>query len=97
MGLSCAAEAFADRAYEPDGILWKRTLPGALLDDPAKAARQAVDIATRQIAIATDNSQLKVVAQTVCIHSDTPGSVQIARAVNQALKQAGVQVRALSA
>jgi len=97
MGLSCAAEAFADRAYEPDGILCKRTLPGALLDDPAKAARQAVDIATRQIAIATDNSQLKVVAQTVCIHSDTPGSVQIARAVNQALKQAGVQVRALSA
>ena len=97
MGLSCAAEAFADRAYEPDGILRKRTLPGALLDDPAKAARQAVDIATRQIAVATDGSELKVVAQTVCIHSDTPGSVAIARAVNEALKKAGVQVRALSA
>jgi len=97
MGLSCAAEAFADRAYEPDGILRKRALPGALLDDPAMAARQAVDIATRQIAMATDGTELKVVAQTVCIHSDTPGSVQIARAVNQALKQAGVQVRALSA
>ena len=41
MGLSCAAEAFADRAYEPDGILRKRTLPGALLDDPARAAQQA--------------------------------------------------------
>ena len=97
MGLSCAAEAFADRAYEPDGILRKRALPGALLDDPAMAARQAVDIATRQIAMATDGTELKVVAQTVCIHSDTPGSVAIARAVNQALKQAGVQVRALSA
>lgn len=97
MGLSCAAEAFADRAYEPDGILRKRTLPGALLGDPAKAAQQAVDIATRQIVVATDNSQLKVVAQTVCIHSDTPGSVAIARAVNEALKKAGVQVRALSA
>ena len=97
MGLSCAAEAFADRAYEPDGILRKRALPGALLDDPAMAARQAVDIATRQIAMATDGTELKVVAQTVCIHSDTPGSVAIARAVNEALKKAGVQVRALPA
>ena len=97
MGLSCAAEAFADRAYEPDGILRKRTLPGALLDDPAKAAQQAVDIATRQFAVTTDNSELKVAAQTVCIHSDTPGSVAIARAVNEALKNAGVKVRALSA
>lgn len=71
MGLSCAAEAFADRAYEPDGILRKRTLPGALLDDPNTAAQQAVDIATRQVAIATDGSSLKVIAGTVCIHSDT--------------------------
>ncbi len=44
MGLRCAAEAFADRAYEPDGTLRKRTLPGALLDEPARAARQALDI-----------------------------------------------------
>jgi len=97
MGLSVAAEAFADRAYEPDGILRKRTLPGALLDTPEKAARQAVNVATRQIAVATDGSNLKVAAGTICIHSDTPGSVAIARAVNEALKKAGVQVRALSA
>ena len=63
MGLICAAEAFADRAYEPDGILRKRTLPGALLDDPASAAQQAWDIATRHIAIATDGSELKVDGQ----------------------------------
>jgi UPF0271 protein len=96
MGLSCAAEAFADRAYEPDGILRKRTLPGALLDDPAKAAQQALDIATRHVAVATDGSELKVMAATICIHSDTPGSVAIARAVNERLKQGGVRVQALS-
>ena len=96
MGLSCAAEAFADRAYEPDGILRKRTLAGALLDDPAKAAAQAVDIATRHTVVATDGSELKVDAETVCIHSDTPGSALIARAVNEALKNAGVRVQALS-
>lgn len=96
MGLICAAEAFADRAYEPDGVLRKRTLQGALLDDPAKAARQAVNIATRHIAVATDGSDLKVEAGTICIHSDTPGSAAIARAVNEALKQAGVEVRSLT-
>ncbi len=96
MGLSCAAEAFADRAYEPDGVLRKRTMAGALLDDPAKAARQAIDIATRHVAEATDGSELKVQAQTICIHSDTPGSALIARAVNEALKRSKVQVRSLS-
>jgi len=97
MGLTCAAEAFADRAYEPDGILRKRTLPGALLDDPTKAAAQAVSIAVRQVAVATDGSELEVSAGTICIHSDTPGSAAIARAVNEALKSAGVQLRSLSA
>jgi 5-oxoprolinase (ATP-hydrolysing) subunit A len=97
MGLSCAAEAFADRVYEPDGILRKRTLAGALLEDPARAAKQALDIATRHIAVATDGSELKVAANTICIHSDTPGSVAIARAVNEALKNAGVQLQSLAA
>jgi UPF0271 protein len=97
MGLTCAAEAFADRAYEPDGNLRKRILAGALLDDPARAARQAVDIGTRHVAIATDGSELKVIAGTICIHSDTPGSVAIARAVNEALKKAGVGLKSLAA
>jgi UPF0271 protein len=93
MGLSCAAEAFADRAYEPDGVLRKRTLPGALLEDPFRAAQQAVDIATRQIAVSAEGSELRVVADTICLHSDTPGSVAVARAVNEALQRAGVQLR----
>ena len=96
MGLSCAAEAFADRAYEPDGTLRKRTLAGALLDDPARAAQQAWDIATRHVVVATDGSELRVAASTICIHSDTPGSVAIARAVKERIIAGGVQVRALS-
>src|SRR5664279_468238 len=68
MGLPCAAEAFADRAYEPDGTLRKRALAGALLDDPARAAQQAWDIATRQMVVATDGSELPVAASTICIH-----------------------------
>ena len=97
MGLACAAEAFADRTYESDGILRKRILPGALLDDPPRAAQQALDIATRRVIVLTDGSELSVAANTICIHSDTPGSVAIARAVNEALKKAGVRLQSLSA
>jgi len=96
MELRCAAEAFADRAYEPDGTLRKRTLSGALLDDPARAAQQALDIAVRHRVVASDGSEMPVTANTICIHSDTPGSVAIAREVNQRLKAAVVRVRALS-
>jgi UPF0271 protein len=96
MGLRTAAEAFADRAYEPDGTLRKRTLPGALLDDPAQAAQQALRIATQHKVIASNGLELAVQAETICIHSDTPGSAAIAREVNQRLRGAGVIVRALT-
>jgi UPF0271 protein len=95
MGLRCAAEAFADRGYEADGTLRKRSLTGALLEDPSRAAEQAVEIAVQRRVMASDGSQLSVDASTICIHSDTPGSVAIARAVSQRLKAAGVTIRAL--
>jgi len=95
MGLRTAAEAFADRVYELDGTLRKRTLPGALLDTPEHAAQQALAIALNHKVIAGDGSALPLVAQTICIHSDTPGAAAIARGVNERLKAAGVQVRAL--
>jgi UPF0271 protein len=94
MGLRSAAEAFADRTYEADGTLRKRTLSGALLDNPARAAQQAVDIAMRHRVITADGSEIGVEANTICIHSDTPGSVAIACEVNHELKAAGVLVQA---
>ena len=95
MGLRCAEEAFADRAYEPDGTLRKRTLPNALLDTE-RAAQQALDIALNHRVVASDGAQLQVMAETICIHSDTPGAAAIARKINEGLKAAGVQVRALA-
>jgi UPF0271 protein len=95
MGLRCAAEAFADRAYERDGTLRQRTLPGALLDTPDRAAQQALCIAQRHRVVVGDGSELPVRAETICIHSDTPGAAAIACEVNQRLRSAGVQVRPL--
>ena len=59
MGLSCAAEAFADRAYEPDGILRNRTLPGALLDDPAGLRSRRWTSPPEHIVVTTNGSELK--------------------------------------
>ena len=91
-----AAEAFADRRYEPDGTLRSRKFADALIRDPAEAARQALSIVERGTVIACDGSEIAVNAQTICIHGDTPGAPEIAAAVAHALRQAGVALRSLS-
>jgi UPF0271 protein len=93
--LTVAAEAFADRAYESDGSLRSRDLPGAIHSDPAEAARQALSIARDQRVRAWDGSWLPVRADTICIHGDSPGAVEMAGAVREALADAGIQVRSL--
>ena len=97
MGLQCVAEAFADRAYEPDGTLRNRKLPGALMQPAERAAEQGVSIATRGELTTYDGKKLPVSAQTLCIHSDTPGAPEIARTLREKLKSAGVTVEPLRA
>jgi UPF0271 protein len=91
-GFAVAAEAFADRRYEPDGTLRSRKFGNALIRDPAEAAKQALSIAQGGIVTAHDGTKMKLAAQTICIHGDTPGSVQIAAAVARELRDAGVTV-----
>ena len=94
-GFQTAAEAFADRAYEPDGRLRSRRLPGALIDEPRAAAAQALRIALRQQVVATDGSVVAIQPQTICIHGDTPGCVRIAAVVASTLREAGVGLKGL--
>ena len=95
MGLRTAAEAFADRAYEPDGTLRSRNLAGALLDSPDRASGQALSIATESKVTTSAGSELEIDADTLCIHSDTPGSAGIARAIRERLTSSGVSIRPL--
>jgi 5-oxoprolinase (ATP-hydrolysing) subunit A len=95
-GFAVAAEAFADRRYEPDGTLRSRKFEDALIRNPEEAAWQALSIAERGVVIASEGSEVSVDAQTLCIHSDTPGSPKIAAAVVQTLREAGVKVCAPS-
>ena len=95
-GFVVAAEGFADRRYEPDGTLRSRKYDDALLQDPKEAARQALSIVERGVVISSVGHEVAVNAQTLCIHGDTPGATKIAATVAQTLRQAGVQLQALS-
>jgi UPF0271 protein len=79
-GLPVVREGFADRAYTPDGRLVPRSEPGAVLSEPAQVAAQAV--------------RLLGEVSSICVHSDSPGALDLARAVRTALEDAGVTVRA---
>jgi UPF0271 protein len=94
-GLDVAAEAFADRAYEADGTLRSRRLPGALLEAPEAAARQAVSIVRDGRVRSHDGSDVAVRAATVCIHGDTAGAVAIATAIRAWFAAAGIELAPL--
>jgi UPF0271 protein len=94
-GFQVAAEAFADRTYEPDGTLRSRKFQNALIRDPEKAARQALGMVERGRVTADDGSEVAVVAQTICIHGDTPGATAIAAEVARVLREASIELTGL--
>jgi UPF0271 protein len=91
-GLTIVREAFADRAYTPQGTLVSRRSPGAVLHDVDEITRRCVAIATGEPITDLDGGSLTVTADSICVHGDTPGAVDIARSVRDALATAGVSV-----
>jgi 5-oxoprolinase (ATP-hydrolysing) subunit A len=96
-GLRCVEEAFADRGYARDGTLLPRGRPGALVTDPAAVADRVARLAREGVIRAADGTELRVAAGTVCVHGDTPGAVEVARAIRERLARDGVAVRSFSA
>lgn len=93
-GLRTVAEAFADRAYRPDGRLVSRREQGALLHDPAEIADRVASMVNSGRVIATDGTQIALQAESVCVHGDSPDAVQIASAVRDRLGASGIEIRA---
>src|SRR5436305_1377940 len=85
-------EVFADRAYEDDGSLVSRRKPGAVLHDPKAIAQRVVRMVQDGAVVSVTGKVIKMRTDTVCIHGDTPGAVDIAHGVRQALKDAGIEV-----
>lgn len=91
-GLQTVGEAFADRAYTPEGTLVSRREPDSVLHDPAAIAERCVRIATKGEVVAVDGSVVAAPAGSLCVHGDSPGAVEIAREVRRALDASGVEV-----
>jgi len=93
-GLRTVPEAFADRAYRPDGQLVSRREPGAVLHDAAAIAERVLTMVTGRSVTAVDGSAVALQVESVCVHGDSPGAVQIASAVSDRLKADGIDLKA---
>jgi UPF0271 protein len=93
-GLRAVSEAFADRAYNPDGTLTSRSQPGSVLEDPESVAARVLQMTTGETITAVDGSELLINAESVCVHGDSPGAVAMAVAVKRALDAAGITIKA---
>tara|TARA_B110000003_G_scaffold113574_1_gene116261 strand:- start:307 stop:1038 length:732 start_codon:yes stop_codon:yes gene_type:complete len=87
MGLNVLRESFADRTYEADGSLRKRTLSNALIFDLQVASLQAFNISKNNKLVAHNGTEITIQSDTLCIHSDTPDALKIAIAVNNKLNR----------
>lgn len=89
-GLRVLDEAFADRAYLPSGELAPRSMPGAVVHDPDRVAERVLRMVLDDEVVAIDGTVIEVSVDSVCVHGDSPGAVELARHVAQALAREGV-------
>lgn len=94
-GLCVAAEGFPDRAYETDGSLRSRKLPGALIENPNDAAANGLRLAIEGITIRRENEEEKIRLDTLCVHGDSPGAVETAKALKEILEKNQFKIIAL--
>lgn len=92
MGLRVAREIFADRALNADGTLVPRSKPGSVIHDVDELVERSVRMVTEGKAVSIDGHVIEVQADSLCLHGDTPGAVEMARAIRAGLEDAGVEI-----
>jgi len=92
MGVRVAREIFADRALNSDGTLVSRSQPNAVIEDIQEVADRSLTMVTQGLATTIDGDELEVVADSLCIHGDTPGAVEMAKTLHRELSKAGVDI-----
>lgn len=95
LGYRTIREAYSDRAYQSNGLLVPRQVPGAVLHESRAVVAQALRLAQAGEIVALDGTILRTDARSICIHGDTPGAVALARELRSALSAAGVEIRAI--
>jgi 5-oxoprolinase (ATP-hydrolysing) subunit A len=97
LGLRVVGEAFADRAYEPDGSLVSRKKLGAIIHDVDVVVERSIRLAKDRTVVAIDGSIVHVKADTICVHGDTPGADELAAKMREALERSGIEVKPMAA
>ncbi|WP_312402609.1 LamB/YcsF family protein [Rhizobium sp.] len=95
-GLTVVAEAFADRAYTPEGNLVSRREKGSVLHDPDQIAERMVRMVKEGVVEAIDGTLTKVDAQSICVHGDSEGAVAMAKRLREKFEQSGLTIRSFS-
>ncbi|HGN1708189.1 TPA: LamB/YcsF family protein [Providencia rettgeri] len=91
-GLNVVAEAFADRAYNSDGTLVSRQLPGAVLHDPQLVAQRMLQLVKEGGVTSIDGQFTPIEAGSICVHGDSPGALEMAQQVRHALENQGIEI-----
>lgn len=92
MGLRAAGEVFADRTYQDDGSLTPRSRPDAMIEEVEAALAQVKRMVHEGIVRSTHGVDVRVQADTLCIHGDQPGALEFARRIRAELERGGVEV-----
>jgi UPF0271 protein len=95
-GLTVVCEAFADRAYNADGSLVSRRLPGSVIHDPQAIAERMLRMVIEGRITAIDGTEIALEAQSICIHGDTPAAVAVARTLRDTLVSRGIELKAFA-
>lgn len=95
-GLKVAREAYADRAITPQGTLVPRSQPGAVIHDEEAVVRRTLKLACEGRVVTIEGKEIDFIADTICLHGDTPGAVRLAAEVRRELGKAGVEVRPMA-
>ena len=95
MGLRVGREIFADRALNPDGTLVSRSQPGSVIHETSEVVERSLRMVTEGRATAVNGDVIEVEADSLCLHGDTPGAVEMAKELKRGLEAEGVSIRPL--
>ena len=87
-----AFEFFADRAYNPDGSLVSRKLPGAVLHDDKKVAERVIKLVKHGTVTAIDGTEIELKADTICVHGDNPEALALVKIIRTSLTDSGIEI-----
>ncbi|RDJ04012.1 LamB/YcsF family protein [Rhizobium grahamii] len=95
-GLTVVSEAFADRAYNADGSLVSRRLPGSVIHDPGIIAERMLKMVRERRVTTIDGIDIPLEAESICVHGDTPAAVGIAHTLRDTFEKRGIELKSFA-